>query len=102
MAGWQGIAPTGEKRCVTRAVAAPIRAEAEAASQPAWPPPITMTSKLSRSVRMDRLLTQRRGSRKWKTGEAVVHVKRGKADPSVFRENNPMHSRVPFGNVVVF
>src|SRR6188508_266394 len=32
-------------RCVTSAVRAPIRAAAAAASQPAWPPPITMTSK---------------------------------------------------------
>jgi hypothetical protein len=33
------------KRWVTKAVFAPIRAAALAASQPAWPPPITMTSK---------------------------------------------------------
>ena len=32
------------KRWVTSAVWAPIRAAAVAASQPAWPPPITMTS----------------------------------------------------------
>jgi hypothetical protein len=31
-------------RCVTKAVLAPIRAAALAASQPAWPPPMTMTS----------------------------------------------------------
>ena len=33
------------RRCVTRAVRAPVRADAAAASQPAWPPPTTMTSK---------------------------------------------------------
>src|SRR3954469_15700240 len=102
MAGLQDMAPTVEKRCVTRAVAAPIRAEAEAASQPAWPPPITMTSKLSRSVRMGGLLTHRQGSRKRKLERQLFHVKRCKADPRSFRENNPMHSRVAPGNVVVF
>src|SRR5690606_11370105 len=30
---------------VSSRVAAPVRAEAAAASQPAWPPPMTMTSK---------------------------------------------------------
>src|SRR5213595_1727659 len=44
MAGLQLIAPTVAKRWVTSAVAAPMRAAAVAASQPAWPPPITMTS----------------------------------------------------------
>src|SRR4051794_17979487 len=102
MAGLQDMAPTVEKRCVTRAVAAPIRAEAEAASQPAWPPPITMTSKLSRSVRMGGLLTHRQGSRKRKLERHLFHVKGCKADPRSFRENNPMHSRVALGNVVVF
>jgi hypothetical protein len=38
------MAPTVAKRWVTRAVLAPIRADALAASQPAWPPPMTMTS----------------------------------------------------------
>src|SRR3954447_10585004 len=90
MAGLQDMAPTVEKRCVTRAVAAPIRAEAEAASQPAWPPPITMTSKLSRSVRMDGLLTQRRGSRKRKLGEAVVsrETEQG-GSQSIFAKTTP-------------
>ncbi|GAB4361368.1 MAG: hypothetical protein Kow0026_24460 [Oricola sp.] len=32
------------KECVTSAVRAPTAAAARAASQPAWPPPITMTS----------------------------------------------------------
>src|SRR5258708_4469053 len=77
MAGLQDIAPTVEKRCVTRAVVAPIRAAAAAASQPAWPPPITMTSKLSRSVRMGGLLAQSGKSRKWKLGSRLFHVKRG-------------------------
>ena len=44
IAGLQDIAPMVEKRCVTSAVLAPIRAAALAASQPAWPPPMTMTS----------------------------------------------------------
>ena len=44
MAGLQDIAPMVAKRWVTRAVLAPIRAAALAASQPAWPPPMTMTS----------------------------------------------------------
>ena len=47
MAGLQDIAPMVAKRWVTKAVFAPIRAAALAASQPAWPPPITMTSKES-------------------------------------------------------
>jgi hypothetical protein len=44
MAGLQDISPTVEKLWVTSAVSAPMRAAAEAASQPAWPPPMTMTS----------------------------------------------------------
>src|ERR1700754_658130 len=92
MAGLQDIAPTVEKRCVTRAVTAPIRADAAAASQPAWPPPMTMTSKLSRSVRMGGLLSQRRGSRERKLGERLFHVKQGGGWRQFF-ENNPMHSR---------
>ena len=47
MAGLQDIAPMVAKRWVTKAVYATIRAAALAASQPAWPPPITMTSKES-------------------------------------------------------
>src|SRR3954464_4408803 len=39
-----------------RAVFAPIRAEALAASQPAWPPPITTTSNDSSRVVIGRLL----------------------------------------------
>src|SRR5689334_1845056 len=45
-AGLQDIAPMVEKRWVTSAVFAPMRAAAAAASQPACPPPMTMTSKL--------------------------------------------------------
>jgi uncharacterized heparinase superfamily protein len=57
MAGLHDMAPTVEKRCVTRAVVAPIRAAAAAASQPAWPPPITMTSKKSiQNLEYQRLL----------------------------------------------
>src|SRR5437660_11326175 len=39
------MAPTVANRCVIRAVRAPIREAAAAASQPACPPPITITSK---------------------------------------------------------
>src|ERR1043166_4057824 len=45
IAGLHDMAPTVAKRCVTSAVAAPMRAAAAAASQPAWPPPMTITSK---------------------------------------------------------
>ena len=45
IAGLQDIAPMVAKRWVTSAVRAPMRAAAAAASQPAWPPPMTMTSK---------------------------------------------------------
>src|SRR6266849_2512694 len=44
MAGLHDIAPIVSNRWVISAVFAPIRAAAEAASQPAWPPPMTMTS----------------------------------------------------------
>ena len=37
--------------CVTSAVRAPMRAAAAAASQPAWPPPTTMTSKVASLMR---------------------------------------------------
>ena len=37
-------APREVRRWVTSAVLAPMRAAAAAASQPAWPPPTTMTS----------------------------------------------------------
>src|SRR5208282_1786579 len=43
--GLQDMAPTVENRWVTSAVRAPMRAAAAAASQPAWPPPTTITSK---------------------------------------------------------
>ena len=45
MAGLQDISPMVAKLWVTSAVRAPMRAAAAAASQPAWPPPMTMTSK---------------------------------------------------------
>ena len=45
MAGLQDISPMVSTLCVTSAVRAPRRAEAAAASHPAWPPPITITSK---------------------------------------------------------
>src|SRR6185295_6056393 len=44
MAGLQDIAPIVANRWVIKAVRAPMRAAAAAASQPAWPPPITATS----------------------------------------------------------
>ena len=49
----------GGERWVTSAVAAPHRAAAAAASHPAWPPPITMTSK-SAIVKLDDF-----GSNRW-------------------------------------
>jgi hypothetical protein len=49
-AGLQDISPSVSMRWVTRAVRAPMRAAAAAASLPAWPPPMTMTSKSSRFV----------------------------------------------------
>jgi hypothetical protein len=64
MAGLQDIAPMVEKRWVTNAVLAPIRAAALAASQPAWPPPMTMTSNIPGVVIMARLLSRTRESRK--------------------------------------
>ncbi len=45
-AGLQLICPRVAKFCVMRSVLAPDRAAARDASVPAWPPPITMTSKL--------------------------------------------------------
>ncbi len=45
MAGLQDMAPIVARLWVTSAVRAPVRAAAAAASQPAWPPPITTTSK---------------------------------------------------------
>src|SRR6185312_4717519 len=44
MAGLQDMAPMVANLWVTKAVCAPMRAAAPAASQPAWPPPITTTS----------------------------------------------------------
>ena len=44
MAGLQLIAPMVSMLCVSSSVRAPARAAASAASVPAWPPPITITS----------------------------------------------------------
>jgi len=44
MAGLQDICATASRLMVSRRVRAPIRAAASAASQPAWPAPITMMS----------------------------------------------------------
>ena len=45
MDGLQLICPSVSMLCVSSKVAQPTRADASAASVPAWPPPITMTSK---------------------------------------------------------
>src|SRR4029434_5946401 len=42
--------PIRSRLSVRRAVLAPRRAEADAASQPAWPPPMTITSKFSSKI----------------------------------------------------
>ena len=44
MAGLHDISPMRSSLWVSSNVLAPAREEAAAASQPAWPPPITMTS----------------------------------------------------------
>jgi hypothetical protein len=44
MDGLHDMAPMVAGRCVIMAVRAPMRAAAAAASQPAWPPPTTITS----------------------------------------------------------
>ena len=44
IAGLQLIWPSASMLCVTSSVRAPRRAEASAASVPAWPPPTTITS----------------------------------------------------------
>src|SRR5436305_7549983 len=54
------MAPMVAKRWVTKAVAAPMRAAALAASQPACPPPMTMTSNDFLSVVMDATSTRGR------------------------------------------
>ena len=45
IAGLQDMAPIVSSRWVNSRVRAPNRAAAAAASQPAWPPPTTITSK---------------------------------------------------------
>src|SRR5262249_2130770 len=54
IAGLQDIAPIVANRWVISAVRAPMRAAAAAASQPACPPPITMTSNFVRTARFYR------------------------------------------------
>ena len=44
MAGLQLICPSVSMLWVSSSVRAPMRAAASAASVPAWPPPMTMTS----------------------------------------------------------
>src|SRR5215469_2868281 len=80
MAGLQDMAPTVENRWVTSAVRAPIRAAAAAASQPACPPPITMTSKrksIWQVSRIARVLSMNQPAGKLKTASTVFHVKHG-------------------------
>ncbi len=43
--GLQDICPSVSMLCVSSSVLRPIRADASAASVPAWPPPTTITSK---------------------------------------------------------
>src|SRR5882724_6254105 len=81
MAGLQDMAPMVAKRWVTKAVVAPIRAAALAASQPAWPPPMTITSNWS-DVEIDleimpRLLSRSHKTRKRKLwrNDRLFHVK---------------------------
>src|SRR5258706_10388504 len=50
IAGLQDICPIRSRLRVSRAVFAPSLAAAEAASQPAWPAPITITSKYSSKI----------------------------------------------------
>src|SRR3954466_850292 len=77
-------------RCVTSAVLAPTRADALAASQPAWPPPMTMTSNsacwaIMRDFYPDRL---KPGSRK--VYLILFHVKRRSSRVlRCFTENRP-------------
>src|SRR5947209_16675182 len=52
IAGLQDMAPMVANRCVISAVCAPIRAAAAAASQPAWPPPITITSNFALTAQL--------------------------------------------------
>src|SRR5579862_6933820 len=76
MAGLQDMAPMVPNWCVTRAVRAPMRAAAAAASQPAWPPPITMTSKsvvIGFEIPNSRRFTKESG---W-VKEPMFHVKHG-------------------------
>ena len=44
MDGLHDNSPSVDAFCVSRSVRAPVRADAVAASDPAWPPPITITS----------------------------------------------------------
>ena len=76
IAGLQDIAPMVANRCVTSAVRAPMRAAAAAASQPAWPPPITMTSKRASisTLRMRGVFSEGAGQRS-KSGACMFHVK---------------------------
>src|SRR5689334_6279197 len=69
------------KRCVTSAVLALMRAEACAASQPAWPPPTTMTSKKFMAAFIARIRgavkTFHVNQRGAKPGRAVSHETAG-------------------------
>src|SRR5690349_15980001 len=89
MAGLQDIAPMVAKRWVTKAVLAPIRAAALAASQPAWPPPITMTSKESAWEIMRDFY---RGVEKCGSRNREGARRRDASTENI--ENNPMQSRI--------
>src|SRR5882724_6186253 len=87
IAGLQDMAPMVEKRWVTSAVFAPMRAAAAAASQPAWPPPMTMTSKICEGAVMGRTSILERSNPKAVSGRwgRMFHVKRGSwAGPALF------------------
>src|ERR1700756_2271990 len=90
MAGLQDIAPMVAKRWVTRAVFAPIRAAALAASQPAWPPPMTMTSNESAREIMAGLLSWSDESRKNEVGAPV-------REPILGRNMDCFRLRLAFG-----
>src|SRR5437899_3541846 len=81
IAGLQDIAPMVANRWVTRAVLAPMRAAALAASQPAWPPPMTMTSNNScRTIIADFYRgATKAGSSKF--ARCMFHVKRPAPEP---------------------
>ena len=61
--GLQDMAPSVSMLWVSSRVCAPVRAAASAASVPAWPPPITMTSKRVGKQHRNRLQAGADGSK---------------------------------------